>query len=464
MSDHDENSARHGDASPQLAPGAHAPSLGTYSYVVGKHVVHADSAHVGDMLGSGLRTWEDPLVADTLRLARTNADIGEQERALLPWALTTISAHSPAALGLAGRASYSGPGATSLAGNLGHSRRAFAFAAELITAAALVIRGWPAAGGAASVGDARDQDARLDFGVKLVGTGTRRRTAEADVLLSFPDGRRSAVDVKAARDGSYRAPPSRAMLEIVQQALDREEITSFHFVTRRRFRPAVHAAIAGIERVYLHEHVWPTERDRESIRLQEAAAIDYGRALIAARRDGVPDFDVLVEPLVSEAAGAYRRATPGRRSLVEVPLRFTYLFDETPPATDADPGPRLVAAWGRTPGGVLARDRRFMAGFPLPSSDAALDRGHLIAREAGGDEGVGINLIPQERRLNRGRGGDGRRWRALERLAAAHPASGVFVRALYDDATDVPVRLEYLLVTRDEFVQLERFRNRAGAP
>lgn len=453
-----------GRDAPLLAPGTHAPASGTYSYRVGHHIVHADSARVGDMLGSGLRTWDDPLVASSLGAARANHDIGEQERALLPWALATVSAQSPAGLGLIRQARYSGPGATSLVGNLGHPRRGYAFAAELITAACLVYRGWTATDGATVVGDAREQDARLDFGVKLIGAGTRRRTVEADVLLTYPDGRRCAVDVKAARVGAYRAPPSAAMLEVVAQALDREEISSFHFVTRSRFRPAVHAAVASSQRVYVHEGVWPSERDRQSIQLQEAAAIDYGRALLASERDGLPDFEALAALLIEEAAAAYRRATPGRRSLVEVPLRFSYLFDDTTAASGAGPVERLVAAWGNSFDGVLARDRRFMAGFPLPSSTAPLDRGHLIARQAGGDEGVGINLIPQVRGLNRGHGADGRRWRFLERLAAEHPGSGLFVRALYDDPTDIPVRLDYLLVTPDGLVQLERFPNRRNAP
>jgi hypothetical protein len=417
------------------------------------------------MFGGGLRTWDDPLVVAALEPVRRDSDIGEEEVSLLPWAMTTTSAQTPDGLGVVGRASYSGPGATSLVRNLAHSRRAYAFAAELISAACLVYRGWPAAGGNAQafVGDARASGARLDFGVKLLGTGTRRRSVEADILLSSPGGRRAAIDVKATRGNAYRVPPSPAMLEIVTQALARREITSFHFVTRRRFRPAVHAALADVEGVHLHEGVWPTSRDRESIRLQEAQAIDYGRALRGARTENGVDFDRLVEVLASDAASAYRRATPGRRSLLTVPLRFTYLFDETAPADDTDAGPRLVAGWGRTLNEAADRDRGFMAGFPLPSAEFEVDRGHLIARMAGGDEAVGINLVPQERRLNRGRGPDGRRWRRLEGVAAG-PGTGVFVRALYDDPTDIPVRLDYLAVTPDGVVQLERFHNRPHAP
>jgi hypothetical protein len=174
---------------------AHPSAGGRYSHVVAGRQVHVDAAHVGDLFASGLRTWDDPLVAGVLGPARENANLAQDELALLPWAMTTTSAQTPDGLGVVGRASYSGPGATTLVGNLAHPHRGYAFAAELITAACLVYRGWPSTDGAAVLGDARELDARLDFGVKLLGTGTGRRTAEADVLLSTPDGRRAAVDV-----------------------------------------------------------------------------------------------------------------------------------------------------------------------------------------------------------------------------------------------------------------------------
>lgn len=251
------------DKPDELKPGVHPTPHGRYSYRVGDDTVHADAAHVGDMLASGLRTWDDPLVADLLRFARSNPDIADDERALLPWALTAVSAHSPSAIGLVGRAAYSGPRTTSLIGNLRHRARGYAFAAELVTAAALIYRSWPASDGAI-VGDAYNDDARLDFGVKLIGAGTRSRTIEADVLISHPDGRRVAVDVKASRAGAYRTAPSVEILQVIDQAVARGEITSFHFVTRRRFRPSVHRAVAGASRIHLHEHVWPSDADRRA--------------------------------------------------------------------------------------------------------------------------------------------------------------------------------------------------------
>ena len=90
-----------------------------------------------------------PLVADLLGAARRNPTITDAQRELLPWALATVSAHSIGALGLLGRAAYSGPGATALVGNLGHSGHGPAFACELVTAAAHVYRGWPSIDGAA---------------------------------------------------------------------------------------------------------------------------------------------------------------------------------------------------------------------------------------------------------------------------------------------------------------------------
>ena len=417
------------------------------------------------MFAGGLRTWDDPHVAMTLAPASGNADIGPETQALLPWALTTISAQTPSALGLVGQAAYSGPGATSLVGNLGHRRRGAAFAAELIVAACLVYRGWPAADTQTQVGDARNADLRLDFGIKLAGEATARRTAEADILLTAADGSRVGVDVKASRVGAYRHAPSPAMLEVICQALRRREIDSFHFVTPGRFRPAFLAAVAAADRIHVHEHVWPSPGDRLSICRQERAAIDYRRALGAARVEGRVDFAVLADSLAQLAADAYRRTTAGERSIVEVPLRFTYLFDETSSSDPLEACARLIAGWGTTGAEPLPRDGRFMKGFPLPRSSSRRDRGHLVARQAGGDEGLGINLFPQDRDLNQGRGADGRRWRAFERFAAEHTGGiDLFVRAVYDDDSDTPVALEYLTLTGDGQVSFQRFRNRPDAP
>jgi hypothetical protein len=256
------------------------------------------------------------------------------------------------------------------------------------------------------------------------------------------------------------------MLEVVTQAIARSEIASFHFISDGRFRPAFIARVPSCSEIYVHEYVWPSERDQQSIALFERAAVDYSAALRQATTDGQLDVDLLLELLADAAARGYRSATPGRRELFDVrPGSYTYLFDTTAPAGRDDPGHRLVAGWGRGPAAAPPRGRRFMRGFPLPPAPpGALDRGHLIPRAAGGDEGIGINLVPQAAALNRGRTPEGRRWRRLERMITDDPDSAVFVRALYDDASDVPGRFEYLVVTHDGLVQLDRFANRPDAP
>jgi hypothetical protein len=122
---------------------------------------------------------------------------------------------------------------------------------------------------------------------------------------------------------------------------------------------------------------------------------------------------------------------------------FSYLFDSTPDgATDLTrPANRVVAAWGRSRPADRVGDRRLLRRFPLPGrSGRPLDRGHLIALASGGGENV--NLVPQATRLNRGWSEQGRRWRALERLAASRPDVTIFVSLRYDDLSDVPSGFE----------------------
>jgi len=76
---------------------------------------------------------------------------------------------------------------------------------ELVVAAALSYRRWPSTDGGVFLGDVYDGDARLDFGVKLVGSGTGRRTIEADILISHPNGgARQGIDVKHSIHDVYR--------------------------------------------------------------------------------------------------------------------------------------------------------------------------------------------------------------------------------------------------------------------
>ena len=57
-----------------------------------------------------------------------------------------------------------------------------------------------------------------------------------------------------------------------------------------------------------------------------------------------------------------------------------------------------------------------------------------MSRSAGGD--FGPNIYPQDRALNRGWSADGRRYRALEREAAALPGTLFFGRLIYGEDSD----------------------------
>jgi hypothetical protein len=70
----------------------------------------------------------------------------------------------------------------------------------------------------------------LALHVKLVGDGTQRRTAEADVLVTDARGVRRGVDVNYPV-GGYCNAPSASALEVTDQALLRGEIASFHYVS-----------------------------------------------------------------------------------------------------------------------------------------------------------------------------------------------------------------------------------------
>ncbi|MDX6699080.1 MAG: hypothetical protein QOE65_2477 [Solirubrobacteraceae bacterium] len=69
-----------------------------------------------------------------------------------------------------------------------------------------------------------------------------------------------------------------------------------------------------------------------------------------------------------------------------------------------------------------------------------------------------MNLVPQDAALNRGRSSAGRRWRAMERKAAEHPGTPLFVRPVYTDSSWVPTQIEYGLVVANR-VFVERFVN-----
>lgn len=454
-----EQAADHAE-SQELGPGQHPPDAGRYVHSGPAGLIHVHAGAVGNPFAGGLRTWDDPLIQWSLAGAADNPFIGEATKELLPWALVTVASATPDALGLFGPARYSGPGPTGLLSNLGHRTRGDAIAAELVVAACLVERSWPSADGALALGDLRLTGGRIDFGVKHIPGVGRRRTIESDVLLSTQSGRRG-VDVKRSV-GNYRHVPDAEVISAMAAAVARGEVRSFHWVSPGRFRPAVHRAAnsAGLQ---LHEEVWPSADDRARIRAIQGQAMDTGRIVGAWQKESSLGFDDLAWALTDVAWDAYERTWGQDRDLREITLPdgFTYLFDTTDPGAPAPPA-RLVAAFGTTGNCPPPPLPSFMRGFPLPPHDVPLDRGHIIARSSGGAEGIGLNLIPQDRRLNRGWGEPGKGWRLLERLMANTPGTFVWRRVVYDSADDVPTSIESLVVPDRNEPMLDVFTNRSS--
>ena len=136
----------------------------------------------------------------------------------------------------------------------------------------------------------------------------------------------------------------------------------------------------------------------------------------------------------------------------------TCLFDLAS-AVNAGQEDRTVAAWTVTPAVVGQRDVSYQRRFPLVARPGGppVDRGHLIPNLSGGE--FGPNIFRQDRSLNRGWSADGRRFRALEREAAANPGTFYFGHLLYEDDTAYPMEIEIGLL-RDGTLHIERFQNR----
>lgn len=136
----------------------------------------------------------------------------------------------------------------------------------------------------------------------------------------------------------------------------------------------------------------------------------------------------------------------------------TYLFDLAS-AVDAEQEDRTVAAWAITPAAVARRDVSYQRGFPLAADPGGppVDRGHLIPHLSGGE--FGPNIFRQDRALNRGWSDEGKRFRALEREAAAVPGTFYFGHLLYQDDTAYPMAIE-IGILRDGTLHVDRFQNR----
>lgn len=97
---------------------------------------------------------------------------------------------------------------------------------------------------------------------------------------------------------------------------------------------------------------------------------------------------------------------------------------------------RLVYVAGKT-GAPEVRDRSRQQGSPKPSEKDD-EKGHVIATSLGG--GMDINLIPQARSVNRGKGSQ---WASIERELAKRPDSAVAIHLVYSDASQRPTSFEF---------------------
>jgi hypothetical protein len=147
----------------------------------------------------------------------------------------------------------------------------------------------------------------------------------------------------------------------------------------------------------------------------------------------------------------YLGRTSGHRDIVHFDANdLTYSYDATTVSTPTDN--RLVAVWGRSGTQSGPRNALRMRGYPSPNAKSAetpLDRGHALAHSAGGSE-EGINLIPQNRYLNRGWSPEGKEWTRLERQLAATLGTPFFVRPIYSDKLDFPAQIEFGVQQSDD--------------
>ncbi|HZN76098.1 MAG TPA: hypothetical protein VFC00_31085 [Micromonosporaceae bacterium] len=147
--------------------------------------------------------------------------------------------------------------------------------------------------------------------------------------------------------------------------------------------------------------------------------------------------------LVDAAAAGYSATFPAADLVTFSAQGVGFLFDHS---ADMERASRTVAAWTHARNPATPRDRSRQAGFPLSSAlaGAGYERGHLIAHASGG--GLDANVFAQARHVNRGWSPAGRRYRQLERLAAANPGCLVFHRLIYGDGADVPDLTELTVV------------------
>jgi hypothetical protein len=184
-------------------------------------------------------------------------------------------------------------------------------------------------------------------------------------------------------------------------------------------------------------------------------SVDYASAVSSL---GTPIDSVRIGAALFKVLAERYRSEHGECELYEFSQSgATYLFDLTS-AIDLAREDRTVAAWTLTPMLVGRRDSNYQRYFPMPPSanGRPVDRGHVIPHRSGGE--FGPNIFRQDRALNRGWSEQGKRYRALEREAAA-PGRLYFAHLLYADDTAYPSEIE-TGVLRGSALHVERFDNR----
>jgi hypothetical protein len=189
-------------------------------------------------------------------------------------------------------------------------------------------------------------------------------------------------------------------------------------------------------------------------------SLDYARVL--ASLSAPLDPAAVGATLITALAARYEAGHPEGCALHEFQQSgATYLFDLAS-AAGLPQEDRTVAAWALTPADVGRRDTVYQRGFPLsPRGDGPpVDRGHVIPHLSGGE--FGPNIFRQDRALNRGWSEQGKRYRALEREAAATPGSLYFAHLIYTDESADPSQIE-TGVLRSARLHVQRFDNRSPA-
>ncbi len=173
----------------------------------------------------------------------------------------------------------------------------------------------------------------------------------------------------------------------------------------------------------------------------------------------VPQLLTSWEERVSDWVAEYLSDFPAG-DLSEINLDFAvYLFDHN--------AERVTLAYALSIEQLMKRDAGRMRGFPnvnasvrrvLGDQAFLADKGHFLGHASGGI--LDINLFPQRRELNRGWSEEGKRFRAMERYVAEHPATFFYHRPIYDDETWIPASLEYGVLKGNSHWWIDRFGNK----